>query len=123
MMELTINGQVYQFNFGMGFLREANKTIIETNNTGVKRNADASYMIAGLYDGNTEDLVSILDLANKGQDPRVTKQQLDNYIDDPNTEVDELFERTLDFLRKANATRKTVKKLEERIEEAKANRN
>ena len=23
MMELTINGQVYQFNFGMGFLREA----------------------------------------------------------------------------------------------------
>lgn len=123
MMELTINGQVYQFNFGMGFLREANKTIIETNNAGAKRNAGASYMIAGLYDGNTEDLVNILDLANKGQDPRVTKQQLDNYIDDPNTEVDELFERTLDFLRKANATRKTVKKLEERIEEAKANRN
>ncbi|MFQ7287638.1 MAG: tail assembly chaperone [Lacrimispora saccharolytica] len=27
MMELTINGQVYQFNFGMGFLREANKTV------------------------------------------------------------------------------------------------
>lgn len=25
MMELTINGQVYQFKFGMGFLREINK--------------------------------------------------------------------------------------------------
>ena len=25
MMELTIKGQVYQFNFGMGFLREINK--------------------------------------------------------------------------------------------------
>ena len=24
-MELTINGQVYQFNFGMGFMREMNK--------------------------------------------------------------------------------------------------
>ncbi len=24
-MELTINGQVYQFHFGMGFLREVNK--------------------------------------------------------------------------------------------------
>lgn len=24
-MELTINGQVYQFNFGMGFLRDVNK--------------------------------------------------------------------------------------------------
>lgn len=28
MMELTINGQVYQFNFGMGFLREMNKKLI-----------------------------------------------------------------------------------------------
>ena len=27
MMELTINGAVYQFKFGMGFLREANKTV------------------------------------------------------------------------------------------------
>lgn len=26
-MELTINGQVYQFNFGMGFLRDVNKKI------------------------------------------------------------------------------------------------
>ena len=28
MMELTINGQVYQFNFGMGFLREMNKNLL-----------------------------------------------------------------------------------------------
>ena len=27
MMELTINGQVYQFHFGMGFLREVNKIV------------------------------------------------------------------------------------------------
>lgn len=26
-MELTINGQVYQFNFGMGFMREMNKKV------------------------------------------------------------------------------------------------
>ena len=29
MFELTINGQVYQFNFGMSFLRDANKTVSE----------------------------------------------------------------------------------------------
>lgn len=28
MMELTINGTVYQFKFGMGFLREANKLTV-----------------------------------------------------------------------------------------------
>ena len=35
MMELTINGQVYQFHFGMGFLREANK-LVSTTVDGIK---------------------------------------------------------------------------------------
>lgn len=122
MMELTINGQVYQFKFGMGFLREANKTVTETNASGVKKNSGASYMIAGIYDGNVEDLVNTLDLANKGLEPRVTKALLDSFIDDPNTDIDQLFEDTLDFLKKANATRKTVMAIEKRIEEVMANR-
>ena len=122
MMELTINGQVYQFKFGMGFLREANKTVTETNGNGVKKNSGASYMIAGIFDGNVEDLVNTLDLANKGLEPRVTKALLDNFIDDPKTDIDQLFEDTLDFLKKANATRKTVMAIEKRIEEVMANR-
>ena len=122
MMELTINGQVYQFKFGMGFLREANKTVTETNANGVKKNSGASYMIAGIFDGNVEDLVNTLDLANKGLEPRVTKALLDSSIDDPNTDIDQLFEDTLDFLKKANATRKTVIAIEKRIEEVMANR-
>ena len=63
MMELTINGQVYQFNFGMGFLREANKTISEKNDAGVKKDVGVTYMIAGIMDGEPEDLVNALDLA------------------------------------------------------------
>lgn len=122
MMELAINGQVYLFNFGMGFLREANKTVTETNGNGVKKNSGASYMIAGIFDGNVEDLVNTLDLANKGLEPRVTKALLDSFIDDPKTDIDQLFEDTLDFLKKANATRKTVMAIEKRIEEVMANR-
>ena len=120
MMELTINGQVYQFNFGMGFLRDANKTVSEKNNAGVKNDVDVTYMIAVIMDGEPEDLVNALDLANKGQNPRVTKSLLDSYIDDPGTDIDQLFEDTLDFLEKANATRKIVERLKKRIEEAKA---
>lgn len=120
MMELTINGQVYQFNFGMGFLREANKTISEKNDAGVKKDVGVTYMIAGIMDGEPEDLVNALDLANKGQNPRVTKALLDSYIDDPGTDIDQLFEDTLDFLEKANATKKVVERLKKRIEEAKA---
>ena len=122
MMELTINGQVYQFNFGMGFLREANKTVSEKLNssTDKKKDVGATYMIAGIMDGDPEDLVNALDLANKGQNPRVTRALLDSYIENPETDIDRLFEDVLDFLGSANATKKIVERLKKRIEEAEA---
>lgn len=124
MMELTINGQVYQFNFGMGFLREANKLVSSSvEGTNVKKDIGARYMIARVIDGETDALVDLLDVANKGQNPRVTKAALDAYIDDPHTDIDQLFDDTMDFLGKANATRKMVAKMQEAIEEAKANQN
>ena len=124
MMELTINGQVYQFNFGMGFLREANKLVSSSvEGTNVKKDIGARYMIARVIDGEADALVDLLDVANKGQNPRVTKAALDAYIDDPDTDIDRLFDDTMDFLGKANATRKMVAKMQEAIEEAKANQN
>lgn len=122
MMELTINGQVYQFNFGMGFLREANKTVSEKLNssTDKKKDVGATYMIAGIMDGDPEDLVNALDLANKGQNPRVTRALLDSYIENPETDIDRLFEDVLDFLGSANATKKIVERLKKGIEEAEA---
>ena len=125
MMELTINGQVYQFNFGMGFLREANKTVSEkiNNATDKKKDVGATYMIAGIMDGDPEDLVNALDLANRGQNPLVTRALLDSYIENPDTDIDQLFEDTLDFLERANATKKIVERLKKRIEEAKENQD
>jgi len=125
MMELTINGQVYQFNFGMGFLREANKTVSEkiNNATDKKKDVGATYMIAGIIDGDPEDLVNALDLANKGQSPRVTRALLDSYVESPDTDIDQLFEDVLDFLERANVTKKIVERLKKRIEEEKAQQN
>lgn len=125
MMELTINGQVYQFNFGMGFLREANKTVSEkiSNATDKRKDVGATYMIAGIIDGDPEDLVDVLDLANKGQTPRVTRALLDSYVENPDTDIDQLFEDTLDFLEKANVTKKIAERLKKRIEEEKAKQN
>lgn len=80
-------------------------------------------MIARVIDGEADALVDLLDVANKGQNPRVTKAALDAYIDDSDTDIDQLFDDTMDFLGKANATRKMVAKMQEAIEEAKANQN
>ena len=124
MFELTINGVVYQFLFGMGFMREINKRV-GTPVDGlpdVKKNIGLQYSVAGIIDGDLEALVDILEVANKGQNPRVTRQLLDGYIDDENTDVDALFTNVLDFLRSANATKTTVAKLEAAIEQQKANK-
>ena len=119
MFELTIYNVVYHFNFGMGFMREINKKI-GTPVDGlpdVKKNIGLQYYIAGIIDNDLEALVTVLEVANKNQKPRVTPAVLDSYIDDPDTDIDKLFESVLDFLKNANATRKTVANLLNLVEQ------
>lgn len=119
MMELTINGQVYQFNFGIGFLRDANKTVSAPVDgvPSVKKDIGARFFLGRLIDGEVDALVDVLDLANKGQNPRVTRQALDAFVDDPDTDIDAIFDMVLDFLGKANATKKMTQKALEMVAE------
>lgn len=122
MFELTINNEVFQFHFGMGFMREINKTVTSPVE-GVKnleKNIGLRYKIASLIDGDVEALVDVLFAANMNQKPRVTRALLDAHIDDEETDIDALFDEVLDFLSKANATKKTVESLMEAIEKEKA---
>ena len=119
MMELTIDGAVYNFKFGMGFLREANKMtkIPVQGMPGTTKEVGARYLIARVViDQEPDALVDLLDLANKGENPRVTKALLDSYIDSEEVDIDALMEETKDFLSKANATKKIVKAIEEDYE-------
>ncbi len=120
MMELTINGTVYEFNFGMGFLREINKRVQTPVDglKGVDKNIGLQFTVASIIDGDVEALVDALDIANKGMSPRLTRQALDAYIDDADTDIDGLFTMVIDFLSRANATKKTVASLQEAIKEA-----
>jgi hypothetical protein len=122
MFELEINGQVYAFNFGMGFMREINKRV-GTPVDGlpdVKKNIGLRYYVASVIDGDLEALVDILEAGNKGQSPRVTKALLDAHIDDPETDIDALFESVIDFLKSANAKKKTVSELMEAVAKERA---
>ena len=121
MYELTINDVVYQFNFGMGFMREVNKKVCTPVDglKDVKKNIGLQYLVASILDGDVEALVEILAAANKGQNPRVTNALLDAYIDDENTDIDKLFEEVIDFLSNANATKKVTEVLLKAMEEQK----
>lgn len=120
MFELTINEEVYQLNFGMGFLREMNQKISVPVDgmPGVKKNVGLRYGIANVIDGDIEMLEEVIDIANKGQKPRVTKKILDEYIEDESTDVDELFDTVVGFLKTANVTRKETKSIMEAVMEA-----
>lgn len=122
MFELTINDVVYKFNFGMGFMREINRKVSVPVDglPNVKKNVGLQYAVAGIMDGDVEALTDILDAANSGFSPRATKSVIDAYIDDENTNIDQLFLDVLDFLRNNNATKKTVANLDAAIEREKA---
>lgn len=114
-MELTINGQVYKFNFGMGFLREINKSV-KVHSGDADKNVGFRYAVAGIIDREPETLVDVLFTANSGQTPRVTKELLDSYIDDEDTDIEELFDTVMDFFEKTNATKSLTKKVLEAVE-------
>ena len=120
-MELTINSKVYNFKAGMGFLRKANKLVTKkVDGTKKEKEIGMAVLAAGLIDGDVEDLLTVLNLTNEGQDPRVTMAELEDYIEDENTDIDALFESVLDFLSSANVCKKTIANLKERIAEQQA---
>lgn len=120
MFELTIDNTVYEFNFGIGFVRDINKTIQKPADglPDVKEEIGLAYKIGQIINGDVIALVEVLDAANKGRNPRATRQIIENYIDDENTDIDKLFEDVLGFFRTANATKKIAQKIEEAMAEA-----
>lgn len=121
MYELEINGQMVPFNFGMGFLRNINKTVsIPVDGMqNVKQNVGLRYVVTRLMSGDTEALIEVLDKANEGCDPRVPRKTLDLFIDDESTDIDEVFEKVMGFLKTANATKKAVLDVIEAVEKEK----
>lgn len=113
MLELTINNTVYEFNFGFGFLKDINTiaAMPVKDIPGMKKNVGLAYAVASILDGDIEILVEVLDKANKGRNPRITRTDIENYIDDVNTDIDGLFEDVINFLEKSNCCRKTVQPL------------
>lgn len=109
MFELTINDVVYPFKFGVGFVREINKRVTrEVEGMSSKQEIGLQMAVAGLMDEDPIALVDILDIANKTEKPRVTRNALDSYIEDESTDIEALFKEVLDFLKTANATKKMV---------------
>lgn len=120
-MELTINGKMYQFKASIAFMRLANNLVEEkVDNTNLAQKVGLRYLIAGLIDGDVEQLINALDFMNTGFDQRLTRKEIEDFIEDENVDVDGIFEMVLDFLSKANVSKRTYKALMEQVNREKA---
>lgn len=123
MFELTINEKEYQLNFGFGFIRDIDPSITRKIDgvTGKVEQLGLQYAVAGIIDGNVEDLVNVLYYGNKHADgEKVSRKDIEKYLESSETDVAEIFKIVLDFLSKANCTKKTVENLQKAIEAEKA---
>lgn len=117
MFELTINESIYQFKFGMGFMREVNKRVVKPiEGTNKQQELGLQYAVAGLIDEDPAELVEVLLIANKTENKRITRNALDAYIDSGDADVSAICAEVLDFLREANATKKITVAVMEAVE-------
>lgn len=111
--EIIMNGQPYAFNFGMGFLKTINaKATMKVPNSNYAIKTGAKFVLAQIIDGDLEALEDVLMIANKGEQPRLTQQVLETYIEEE-ADIDDLFSTVTDFFSKANATKGIYKTLTE----------
>jgi len=106
MNEIIISGIAYPLKFGMGFEREMNKrtSVAVEGMKDVRENIGARYAIAKIIDGDIEALEEAILVANKTEKPRLNMEILDAFIEDEETNIEEVFEEVLNFIKKANAT-------------------
>lgn len=121
-MYIEILGQDYELRFGMGFLKEINKTMSTPiqNMPGVKKDVGLNWYMALLLEGDVEALCYVLKLANKYGDKKLNDVILDNWIMDENTDIDVAFDQVVGFFEKANVSKKAMKVLQEAMAEEKA---
>lgn len=101
-MELEVNGKIFKFVFGYGFLKEINNGA-KVESSGIKMNMGVAGVITGLQLGDTESLIDTLKKANKTETPRLVDQDIEHIFD--STDADQLFDDVMEELKKSQFTK------------------
>lgn len=117
-MELTINGKEYSFKFGVKFVRELDKTV-KIEREGISFGMGlAAKVLPELMTGNINTLSNVLFLANRTETPKLSQNEIDDYIDDCE-DIEALFDLVTDELKESNAGKLAMKNLNiQKTEEA-----
>lgn len=109
-MVMTINGTDYQINFGVGFLRALDEKYYTETKTGIKFGMGLEVKLPMLMANDTVTLSEFLYMGTCAEKKRPSQHEVDEYIDTVD-DIEDLFEKVVDELKKHNATKLSVEKM------------
>lgn len=115
-MLLKIKGEEYRVRFGVGFVRELDKKYYVQNNTSVKYGLGIETQVPLLLTGDPVTLSEFLYVGTCAEEKRPAPADVDAFIDGVE-DVEVLFDEVIEELKKSNATRVKVGKLQNSLKE------
>ena len=112
-MNIEINGKECELSFGLRFVREMDKKNFIEQGT-VKFGTSLEYKIPFIVDRDPTVLAEVLYSAGVTAKKRPTQDEIDDYIDTV-ADIDALFMEVIDELKKGNATKLRMARLEEQL--------
>lgn len=117
-MQIKIKDKTYQLNFGVRFVRELDKVAGMTiHKQGVKQSfgMGVTLSIPALRQYDAATLATILYCAAWDNAERPSQNDIDDFIDNPSTNLNKLFKDVLSEMNKANAVKIVTSKLPKNI--------
>lgn len=113
-MIIKINETDYRVSFGVGFIRELDKKYYTEAKTGVRFGMGLEVKMPMLL---SDDVITLSEFLYDGtctEEKRPTQKEIDKYIDSVD-DIEHLFEEVVDELKKHNATKLAVKRIQEEL--------
>lgn len=112
-----INGKIYEFKFGIGFVRDIDKTQTTKGDDGNQQKVGLVYAIAGLMDGDFEKLIDCLMLGNKyAAGERLERKTIEEWLESDGVYLEQEYRDLLDFFETSNFTRRKMTDLKETLQ-------
>ena len=111
-----INGKLCEFNFGLGFVREIDKSVLVDGDDKRKHKMGLTYAIAGLMDCDFEKLLDCLAIGSKyARGEALSRSDIESWMDTEDFDLVKECGDMLDFFEKCSFTKKKTADLKQMV--------
>lgn len=112
-----IGGKLYEFNFGLGFVREIDKAVLIDGDDKREHKMGLTYAIAGLMDCDYEKLIDCLVIGSKfAPGDTLSRAEIETWMESEEFDLEKECEELLDFFGKCSFTKRKTEDLKKAVE-------